>query len=122
MGLPSILADMTLLSYGYIFEIGGDLQQMQTAMRLRGFRLSGYDRRGLNQMAAMAGTMLIRSYEQSERVYHAMILRGYGHTPTVALAREFQAAPKDAFAMLLTGAIGFIFLSCELLLRDGFLG
>ncbi len=122
MGLPSILADMTLLSYRYIFEIGGDLQQMQTAMRLRGFRLSGYDRRSLNQMAAMAGTMLIRSYEQSERVYHAMILRGYGHTPTVALAREFQAVPKDAFAMLLTGVIGFAFLSFELLLRDGFLG
>ena len=119
MGLPSILADMTLLSYRYIFEIGGDFQQMQTAMRLRGFRLKGYDRHSLNQMAAMAGTMLIRSYEQSERVYHAMTLRGYGHAPQSALVREFQATPGDAFAMLAAGLVGFIFFSLEILFRSG---
>lgn len=119
MGLPSILADMTLLSYRYIFEIGSDLQQMQTAMRLRGFRLKGYDRRSLSQLAAMAGTMLIRSYEQSERVYHAMTLRGYGHAPVSTLSREFQAVPADALAMLAAGAVGLAFFSVEILLRSG---
>lgn len=122
LGLPQLLADMTLLSYRYIFETGNDLRQMQTAMRLRGFRLKGYDRRSLNRMAAMAGTLLIRSYEQSERVYHAMTLRGYGHTPHSALAREFQAVPADALAMLATGAVGLAFVSAELALRSGFLG
>jgi cobalt/nickel transport system permease protein len=122
LGLPSLLADMTLLSYRYIFETGSDLRQMQIAMRLRGFRLKGYDRRSLNQVAAMAGTMLIRSYEQSERVYHAMTLRGYGHTPTSALTREFQAVPADALATLAASAVGLAFFSAELLLRNGFPG
>ena len=122
LGLPSILADMTLLSYRYIFEIGNDLRQMQIAMRMRGFRLKGYDRRSLNQMASMAGTLFIRSYEQSERVYHAMTLRGYGHTPPSALARDFQAVPTDAFAMLGAGAIALAFFTAEILLRSGFGG
>ena len=122
MGLPSILADMTLLSYRYIFEIGGDLQQMQTAMRLRGFQLKGYDRHSLTQMAAMAGTMLIRSYEQSERVYHAMALRGYGHAPPSTLVRDFHAVPADALMMLATGAVALIFFSVEILFRSGWGG
>ncbi|MBN1137900.1 MAG: cobalt ECF transporter T component CbiQ, partial [Anaerolineae bacterium] len=32
LGLPPILADMTLLAYRYLFEIGGDLARMETAM------------------------------------------------------------------------------------------
>ncbi len=117
MGLPPILADMTLLSYRYIFEIGGDLRQMQTAMRLRGFRLKGYDRRSFGQLAAMAGTLLIRSYEQSERVYHAMILRGYGHAPAAALAREFHAVPGDVLATAAAAAVAAAFVLAEALLR-----
>jgi cobalt/nickel transport system permease protein len=100
LGLPQIMADMTLLSYRYIFETGKDLNQMQIAMRLRGFRLQGYDWRGLRQLSAMAGTLLIRSYEQAERVYNAMALRGYGHTPAATLTREFHAVPADAFATI----------------------
>jgi energy-coupling factor transporter transmembrane protein EcfT len=38
LGLPAVLADMTLLSYRYIYEIGDDLEAMETAMGLRGFR------------------------------------------------------------------------------------
>ena len=95
---------------------------MQIAMRLRGFRLKGYDRRSLNQMAAMAGTLFIRSYEQSERVYHAMTLRGYGHTPPTVLTREFHAVPGDAFAMILAGVVGLAFFGAEIFLRDGLLG
>ncbi len=122
LGLPSILADMTLLSYRYIFEIGQDLRQMQIAMRLRGFQLKSYDRRTFYQLAAVVGTLLVRSYERSERVYHAMILRGYGRTPASALAREFQAEPADALAMLGAAAVGLAFFSAELLLRSGFGG
>jgi cobalt/nickel transport system permease protein len=122
LGLPQIMADMTLLSYRYIFETGKDLRQMQIAMRLRGFRLKGYDRHGLGQLAAMAGTLLIRSYEQAERVYHAMALRGYGHTPTTTLAREFHAVPADALATLAAGAVGLAFFTTEIVLRSGGLG
>jgi cobalt/nickel transport system permease protein len=55
---------------------------MQQAMRLRGFRSHSrskwFRRSDLQQFATLTGTLLIRSYEQSERVYKAMQLRGYG--------------------------------------------
>jgi cobalt/nickel transport system permease protein len=67
----------------------------------------------------MAGTMLIRSYEQSERVYHAMTLRGYGYAPPSALSREFQAVPADALAMLAACAVGAAIFGAEILFRSG---
>ena len=78
LGLSPILADMTLLSYRYIFEVGQQLMTMRTAMRLRGFQPRKLTRRNLRIFASLAGTLLVRSYEQSEQVYHAMRLRGYG--------------------------------------------
>jgi len=82
MGLPAILADMTLFSYRYLYDIGDKLKTMETAMRLRGFR--GRNLKSLATYASLAGTILVRSYEQSDRVYKAMILRGYGLPHSVA--------------------------------------
>lgn len=81
LGLSPILTDMTLLTYRYLHDIAVNFATMRTAMRLR-----GGDRRDqpwfhwqlLPQFAILTGTLLIRSYEQSERVYQAMRLRGYG--------------------------------------------
>lgn len=98
-GLPPVLADMTLLTYRYLFDLAETLSQMRLAMRLRGFgQAQSGDRpwlsipflprrSDLGNLSALAGTLLIRSYEQSERVYKAMRLRGYGYTP------QFSTAP-----------------------------
>ncbi len=80
LGLSPILADMTLLSYRYIFELGQQLATMGTAMRLRGFQPRNITGRNLHIFASLAGTLLVRSYEQSEQVYNSMRLRGYGNT------------------------------------------
>lgn len=79
LGLPATLADMMLLSFRYLFEIGDTLHRMEIAMRLRGFNARRFNLSGLQTLAALAGSLLIRSFEQSERIYHAMILRGYGY-------------------------------------------
>lgn len=83
LGLSDLLVDLLLLTYRYLFDTVATLQTMQTAMRLRGFRPLGRWQWGqwgkpLDQLAALAGSLLIRSYEQSERVYRAMRLRGHG--------------------------------------------
>ena len=79
LGLPSLLAEMTLLAYRYLFDIADQLALLRQAMRLRGFQPAG-NRQSWQQLAAVTGTLLMRSYEQSERVYKAMRLRGYGHS------------------------------------------
>jgi cobalt/nickel transport system permease protein len=82
LGLPAILTDMTLLTYRYLYDITEMFATMQQSMRLRGFRSrvssNWFKRSDLQQFASLTGTLLIRSYEQSERVYKAMQLRGYG--------------------------------------------
>jgi cobalt/nickel transport system permease protein len=94
LGLPTILTDMMLLSYRYLYEIGDDLETMEKAMGLRGFRVRRLSGRALGVLASLAGTLLVHSYEQSERVYKAMVLRGYGRA---ARPRdEFEARPRDA--------------------------
>lgn len=82
MGIPSILTDMLMLTVRYIFEIADTLTRAQRAMRLRGFNMTRLDRRSASQLAGLMGSMLIRSYEQAERVYKAMRLRGYGAAQT----------------------------------------
>jgi cobalt/nickel transport system permease protein len=102
LGLPPTLADMLLLSYRYLFEVAGTLATMQQAMRLRGFgqrRSHRYGQTsvqtwfrhhwtGLQRLASLAGTLIIRSYEQSEQVYRAMRLRGYGSSNGRSLPQQ----------------------------------
>ena len=78
LGLPGVIVDMTLLSYRYLEELGENLTTMQRAMKLRGFQPKSFKRRNLKVFAQLTGSILIRSYERSFRIYQAMILRGYG--------------------------------------------
>jgi cobalt/nickel transport system permease protein len=78
LGLSPIIVDMMLLSYRYLESLGEVLTTMQRAIKLRGFQSHNFSRKNLEVMAELTGTLLVRSYDQSQRVYHAMILRGYG--------------------------------------------
>jgi cobalt/nickel transport system permease protein len=106
--LPAILADMTLLTYRYIFEIGDYLHTTETAMRLRGFRRRHLGVHGFRALAWLGGSILVRSYERSEWVYKAMILRGYGHAAYPQ--NEFQSHTSDVIVLggILLVAAGFI--------------
>ncbi|NES82832.1 MAG: cobalt ECF transporter T component CbiQ, partial [Moorea sp. SIO2B7] len=79
LGLPDVIVDMMLLSYRYLEELGDTLKNMQIAMQMRGFQRKSFSRRNLKVLAELTGTLIVRSYDQSKRVYQAMILRGYGN-------------------------------------------
>ncbi len=185
LGLPRILADMTLLSYRYLQELETMARTMGQAMVLRGYgqgdrgqsatvahfhteiavptgasaapspaglpprspqpptpaphhdnhkqrhhhhpspqqpqtqppqtqppqtRLQACRRwwQSITQMAALLGTLLLRSYEQSERVYQAMILRGYGASPRSTqgdLSSAIQRAIGSSGSLLTADAL-----------------
>ncbi|MFW6359592.1 MAG: cobalt ECF transporter T component CbiQ [Chroococcales cyanobacterium] len=95
--LPDVMVDMTLLAYRYLEEFGETRTTMQRAMRLRGFKGDRLNRRTLTILAGLAGSLLIRSYERSQRVYQAMILRGYGNTPGgKSYSNEFASDISEA--------------------------
>jgi len=79
LGMPQLLTDMALLTYRYLYDIATQLATMRQAMQLRGYGLLKQTlRRQWGWLAALFGSLLLRSYERSQRVYHAMRLRGYG--------------------------------------------
>lgn len=85
--LPDVLTGLTRLRvpraviaivsfmFRYLELLADQLRRMRTAMVAR-----GHDPRWLWQarpLAASVGTLFVRSYEQGERVHHAMLARGY---------------------------------------------
>lgn len=113
LGLPPLLAEMTLLSYRYLFDMADHLANLRQAMRLRGFHPRG-NRQSWQQLAAVMGTLLVRSYEQSERVYKAMRLRGYGHSDTLAKPMRGWGQPADLAAIGLCVTIALVLIGLQI--------
>ncbi|RZM81876.1 cobalt ECF transporter T component CbiQ [Leptolyngbya iicbica] len=117
LGIPTLLTDMTLLTYRYLFDVANQLATMRQAMELRGYGHSRQTlRRHWNWLAALFGSLLLRSYEQSQRVYSAMRLRGYGQQPPRALQRTAGAALTLPTILTLTAAVSVVI--CELSLAS----
>ncbi|MEM7595940.1 MAG: cobalt ECF transporter T component CbiQ [Cyanobacteria bacterium P01_A01_bin.83] len=122
LGLPRVIVDMTLLSYRYLEELGETLTTMQRAMKLRGFQPKGFKRRNLEVFAQLTGSILIRSYERSLRIYQAMILRGYGSQPKYINKSNQLKANRQHFPSLLATSItvlaGVVLITLEILLTS----
>jgi cobalt/nickel transport system permease protein len=81
--MPPALTTIASFMVRYADVLSGEVSRMRVARLSR-----GYDPRWLWQaraIAASAGTLFIRSYERGERVYLAMISRGWsGAMPDAA--------------------------------------
>ncbi len=110
--LPKVLVAICAFMVRYADVVSGELHRMRVARESR-----GHDPRWIWQaraVASTAGTLFIRSYERGERVYLAMVSRGYdGAMPTlhhhrasrgewaIALSLPAVAAVVSATAWLL---------------------
>lgn len=106
---PKIIVQMLLFTYRYVFVFLAEMQRMETAMKARGF-VKKTDQRTLRVIGNFIGTLLIRSFERTERIYKAMLSKGYqGEFHSLV---TFKSVAKDwvkasvvlAIAMLLFGA------------------
>ena len=102
LGIPRVIVDMTLLSYRYLEELGEMLTTMQQAMRLRGFKTKALNRRALSVFAQLTGSILVRSYDRSLRIYQAMILRGYGSQASLRKPVKFSFKSSDRYSLWAT--------------------
>ena len=81
LGLPQVLVAIVGFTYRYIFVIGDEALRM---LRARSARSGDPNGRGGGNLlwrarvtGGMAGSLFLRSIERSERIYHAMVARGY---------------------------------------------
>jgi cobalt/nickel transport system permease protein len=79
--LPKILVSIIGFTYRYIFVIGDEVLRL---LRARAARSGAPDGRGGGSVfwrarvtGGMAGSLFLRSIERSERIYDAMLARGY---------------------------------------------
>jgi cobalt/nickel transport system permease protein len=109
--VPSKLLMIFLFTYRYIYLYLEDMRKLLNSARLRGYNLQ----RGLRHLGATSAilvTLLLRSYEQSERVAAAMRLRGFNGS-FHSLVR-FRSTAADLLALLLTGIWACLLLWLEL--------
>ncbi|MBI2806852.1 MAG: cobalt ECF transporter T component CbiQ [Planctomycetes bacterium] len=103
--IPGLLVQLVLLTYRYVFLLMEEFGRLRTALRVRGFR-NRADLHSYRTIGQVAGTLLVRSYERSERVGQAMRCRGFdGQFRSL---HEFRTRPADvlAFGLLAGWAIG----------------
>lgn len=106
---PSRLVFLFLFTYRYLHVLAGEWQRLLTAARLRGF-VPRTNMHTYRTLGFLFGMVLVRAYDRSERVYQAMLLRGFsGRFSTV---RSFTARPRDAVAAVCCFALvaGFVIM------------
>ena len=107
LGLPGTLIQMILLCHRYLFVFQQEAARMQRAMRVRGF-VPRTNLATLRTTGNSLGMLFIRSFERTERVYEAMLSRGYRGTFPAA-ARQYPTA-KDVAKGLVAVLIGVLLL------------
>lgn len=110
LGLPDLMVKMLFLTGRYIHVLSEERERMMLARRARLYSdgRSLKDKLAMDTISATAGMLLVRAYKRGERIYDAMLARGYdGNISDIGLL------PKNY--ILNTGfAFSFIFISAIL--------
>jgi len=100
--VPRILITIISFMYRYLFVLIDEAMRLQRARLARS--AGGTDGAVLwriKVLGGMIGSLFIRSYERSERIYYAMLSRGYdGQWP---LVERFRWRARDSWAGVLLG-------------------
>lgn len=104
LGLPSIFVSQLLFLYRYLFVL---MEEAMRIVRARNMRSFGGRGKGMKIFVRLIGTLFLRAVERAERVYHAMLSRGFqGDVPTL---KHFQIKAGDVVFALSAIALLLIF-------------
>lgn len=73
-GMPRPFVRQLLFMYRYLFLLGDEAARLTLARQVRSFGRKGM---GLTPFSSIIGHMILRSWERAERVYMAMLCRGF---------------------------------------------
>jgi cobalt/nickel transport system permease protein len=107
--LPDKLCHLLLFTYRYLYVFEQEFRRLVQAMKIRGFR----PRTNLHtyrSYAYLAAMLLVRSHDRAERVFQAMLCRGF--RGVFYSLRTFSWQPRDKFflAVALLALMVLIFL------------
>ena len=107
LGLPSIFVSQLFFLYRYIFVL---MEETVRIVRARNMRSFGDRGKGIKIFVRIAGTLFLRTVQRAERVYNAMLSRGFqGDMPAL---KHFQFKTGDMIFAATVAAFLLIFRFC----------
>ena len=104
LGAPSLFVSQLLFLYRYIFVL---MEETMRIVRARDMRSYGRRGTGIKVFVRLIGILFLRTVERAERVYYAMLSRGFhGDMPA---QRHFRVTFSDLAVVVLGIAFLFIF-------------
>jgi len=76
--LPAVLVSTISFMYRYLFVLVDEAMRLRTAREARSAGEGGSVAWRVRVLGGMVGSLFVRSYERSERIYAAMLSRGFG--------------------------------------------
>ncbi len=112
--LPRVMVMILSFMYRYLFVLIDEMMRMKQARDSRNF--GGGWLWQIRTISNMVGTLFIRSYERGERVYAAMVARGFdGQTRTLDRLRfkrlDAYFGISLSLVLILTGVLNLLVLS-----------
>jgi cobalt/nickel transport system permease protein len=109
MRFPDKLAHLLLFTYRYIYVFEQEYRRLVQAMKIRGFRprTNLHTYRSYGYLAAM---LLVRSFDRAERVFQAMLCRGFNGTFYSLKTFSWQRRDRLFLAASLPALVGVLFL------------
>lgn len=110
--MPRIWIEVAMLTYRYVFVLLADALTIKDAQKVR----LGYSSlsKSLKSLGELAGSVVIRAYDQSIATYEAMMLRGYNGTMrNIAYKEAFKV--KDMMASFIFVTILALLLAVNIL-------
>lgn len=106
--VPKGLVEITIFAYRYLFVLLEDAMVIYHAQKIRlGYASFG---RGISSFVTLSGSLILKAFEQSDRIASSMIQRGYdGHIPTL---KNKPFKPTEVMcSILLIVAIGVLWVT-----------
>lgn len=104
LGMPTVIVLILSFMYRYIFVLTDEVLRMRRARDSRNF--GGGRIHQLKIIGHMIGTLFIRSYERGERIYAAMLARGFNGE--IRSLRQLSFKRADAY---FSAAFGLVLIS-----------
>jgi len=97
LGVPAIFVSQLLFLYRYLFVLSEEAMRLVRARDMRSFGNRGSS---IKVVARLIGALFLRTVERAERIYSAMLSRGFnGDIPSV---KQYQFEPSDGLYISMT--------------------
>ncbi len=101
LGLPSLFVSQLLFLYRYIFVLMEEAMRITRARDMRSFGTRGS---GIRVFVRLIGTLFVKTVDRAERIYYAMLSRGFkGDIPSLG-----RTGIKAADLTYLTATVAFL--------------